>query len=82
MKGDVKSVWRLVICLDVEASSLEEAYSIVYDKMKTLDCEEFQWESTDEAFDPDGDPIDEEELVKARLAKFDQVDNETMNSHV
>jgi len=71
VKGDVEpGVYRLVICLDVEAYNLEQAYERVYDTMGTVDAEDFQWESTNEAFDPEGDAIDPDEMQEARMKVF------------
>lgn len=59
--------FRLVICIDVEdATSIEDAYEQVYKQMAKIDTQKFGWESTDEAFGPDGEPIDEDDLSTAR----------------
>lgn len=70
------SNYRLVICLDVEADSLEQAYERVYTTMGTVDREDFQWESTDEAYDPDGGEVDAEEMQQARMAVFRRLNPE------
>lgn len=70
MKEWWPGTWRLVICLDVEACSLEQAYERVYDIMGTVDSEDFQWESTNEAYDPEGGSIDLEEMQDARMKVF------------
>jgi len=62
--------YRFVVCLDVEADSLEEAYSELYTSMGKVDRSSFQWESTDEAFDPDGNPVTPEEVQEARMSTF------------
>lgn len=58
---------RIVICVDIKASSIEEAYRNLYLKMGHLDDKDFQWESTDEWFDPEGNIIDPEEISKIRM---------------
>ena len=62
--------YRFVICLDVNEDTLEEAYEQVYKTMGTVDTEPFQWESTDEVFDPDGAHVDPEDVQKARMKVF------------
>lgn len=63
-------MFRFVICVDVEASSLEEGYSKLYDTMAKVDTEDFQWESSDEVYNPDGGVVCEDDLVCARMKKF------------
>lgn len=63
-------MFRFVICVDVSAKSLEEGYSTLFDTMMKIDGKSFQWESTDEAYMPDGEPLTEEELSKVRMSKF------------
>ena len=63
-------MFRFVICVDVEADSLEEGYSKLYDTMAKVDTEDFQWESSDEAYTPDGDAVGEADLVRARMDKL------------
>jgi hypothetical protein len=54
-------MYRFVVCVDVEAKNLPDAYAGLLQRMNAND-----WESTDEAYDPDGEEIDEDELAKAR----------------
>lgn len=65
-----ETMFRFVICVDVEASSLEEGYSKLYDTMGKVDAEKFQWESSDEAYTPDGDRVSEDDLTRARMKKL------------
>lgn len=69
-------MFRFVICVDVEADSLDEGYSKLYDTMAKVDQEAFQWESTDEAFTPDGDVVDPKDLQRARMKKTAPCDGE------
>lgn len=57
---DIKQPYRLVVMLDVDADSLEEAYRKTHGVMTTLCSEnkDFEWESTDENYDPSGEAID------------------------
>lgn len=65
--------YRLVLCLDVDASSLEEAYRKAYETMNEV-CSKsggtLEWESTDEAFDSDGEIISPSTLQDARIKVF------------
>lgn len=70
--------YRLVICLDVEADSLESAYEKVYRTMGGVDCREFQWESTDEAYDEDGNQVEEEEMQRVRHTVFARLNSEAV----
>lgn len=66
-----KRPYRLVVCLDVEAESLKDAYGRVYEAMGKLP-EGFDWESSDEAFDPEGELIDVNDLGRARMEYIDE----------
>ena len=61
---------RIVVCLDVEAESMKEAYGKVYQTLKAVDCEDFQWESSDEWYDPDGGQLPAETVQKIRMEVF------------
>ena len=61
---------RIIIALDVAAESSKEAYRQVYRQMKKVDCEEFQWESTDEWYRPDGAELSGTEVQDLRMAVF------------
>jgi hypothetical protein len=61
------STYRLVVCIDVSAESLVDAYRIVYGMMGDA-CRErdADWESTDEAYDPDGNALAASHLQEVR----------------
>lgn len=61
---------RIVICLDVHAPSTKEAYRKVYREMKRVDCADFQWESTDEWYDPEATPLEPGDVQELRMAVF------------
>lgn len=62
------NAYRLVVMVDVEATSLDEAYGKVYTAMtKTGE----PWESTDEAFH-DGEQVDADDLQAARMKYLDK----------
>jgi hypothetical protein len=71
-----KEPFRLIVCIDVDADTLEEAYGKVYKGMGkvTGPGTGLDWESSDEAYDPDGNKIDEADLSKARVAVIDARD--------
>ncbi len=54
-------MYRFVVCVDVDADDLPEAYAGLLQRMNAND-----WESTDEAYAPDGEQIDKDELTRAR----------------
>jgi hypothetical protein len=63
-------MYRIIIALDIEASSTEEAYAKAYETMKQVDTESFQWESTDEWFDEDGELIPPDAVQDIRMKVF------------
>lgn len=63
-------MYRIVICLDVEARSMTEAYRRVYRKMKKVDCDNFQWESSDEWYMPDGTALEPGNAQDIRMKVF------------
>lgn len=69
-----KRSFRLVVCIDVEADSLESAYEQTYHALSKLPPG-FGWESSDEAYDSDGDgqAVDEDTLSDARMAVLDRI---------
>jgi len=67
-------MFRFVICVDVEAKNLEEGYSKLYDTMGKVDCESFQWESSDEAYTPDGELVNSDQLTNARMTKIAEME--------
>ena len=57
--------YRFVILVDVEdADSLGDAYQKLHAGMSKVFPGD--WESTDEAFDPDGEPVDPDDLSNVR----------------
>lgn len=62
----LRRTYRLVVCIDVAAESLDEAYGKMYESLNRLG-QDLCWESSDEAFTPDGEPIEEVELARARM---------------
>jgi len=71
--------YRIVICVDVEADDLAQAYGKVYRAMMAaceappvgIGPEDLAWESSDEAFDSDGGVVDPDDLQAARMAYFE-----------
>ena len=45
-------MYRFVVCVDVDASDLQGAYEKLLGRMQSND-----WESTDEAYDPEGEQV-------------------------
>ena len=74
LKQALSGTYRFVVCVDVESTSLNEAYSNLYDSMKVICYKQLEWESTDEAYFPDGEEIDPVILQKAILTKLEQND--------
>lgn len=66
--------YRLVVCIDVDATSLLEAYGKVYEAMGRITgpMSGMDWESSDEAYTPNAELIPEEELSKTRMAYLDK----------
>ena len=59
---------RIVICVDIEKDTPEEAYSELYDRMgRIAKGDMLEWESTDEWFGSDGEPMDERAVSEARM---------------
>ncbi len=59
--------YRLVICIDVDAESLTQAYGRVHKGMGDVNFEGLEgWESTDENFDEDANIIPPEVMQQAR----------------
>ncbi len=60
---------RFVICVDVEAEDVDEAYAMLYDAMKAVDRSGVEWESTDEVYGSNGEAIPEDRVAAARAKK-------------
>jgi len=61
----VSGTYRIIVCLDVPADSHAEAYRKASDLMNAspaIQSGAIAWESSDEAYDPNGDPISHEEM--------------------
>ena len=71
-------VYRIVICCDVDADTATEAYEKLYRALLPLDGFDtgIQWESTDEWFDADGEPMTEDEISAIRLEVITKLDQE------
>lgn len=63
--------YRFVVCVDVSATSLTAAYTKLYDKMAST---ALGWETSDEAYDPDGKAYSTAALQKAIDKHFSRVD--------
>jgi hypothetical protein len=66
--------YRIVICVDIDASSAQDAYETLYDAMAEAERnnDDICWESSDEWYDDDGDEIGAEAAQEARLAAFNK----------
>jgi len=62
--------YRIVVCIDIDADSTEDAYGKVYTAMGLLEREneDIEWESSDEWYGPEGNPIPEEDVQAACMA--------------
>jgi hypothetical protein len=69
----MKRTYRLMICVDVQADSLEEAYDKVHTHMTGTGV---AWESSDEAYSPDGEQIPPS-VVAETLAQGPLMSNRT-----
>jgi len=76
---------RLIVGLDIEVDTVEEAYRKVYNLLGDVTNSEspygdeaISWESSDEWYDNDGEPGDPAELQQARMKVFaEDPDDET-----
>lgn len=67
------SVYRFVVCVDVDADTLDEAYEALQRNMPSnrAAMSGVEWETTEEWFDPDSEePGDPERLEAARKKYF------------
>jgi hypothetical protein len=58
------TTYRFVVCIDIHANSLKEAYRELYNKMAVSG---FDWESSDEAYNDEGEEISVDELSETRM---------------
>ncbi len=66
---------RFIVCIDIDEDDLTEAYAKLWEAMNTAERQHRFWEgfeSTDEAFGPDGEQIDVDVLHAARNAYFER----------
>ena len=63
----INETFRFVVCIDVEANSPKFAYERIYHAIAKLPTG-ISWESSDEAYDGNGQAIDEDVLSAARTA--------------
>ena len=69
------TTFRLVVCIDIEAKNLSEAYGKLWRGMAVTMMSE-DWESSDEWYGEDGELGSEEELAAARMAFFQTLPEE------
>ena len=61
-----------MICVDIDADTPTEAYGKLYEAMGKVEKEnkDIQWESSDEWYDEDGEPLTEKSAQLARKRYF------------
>lgn len=64
-------MFRFVICVDIPADTLKEAYMQLYSKMTESGLE---WESSDEAYDDAGEEIPEADLSEMRVQAITEME--------
>jgi hypothetical protein len=64
-------MYRFVICVDIPADSLKEAYIQLYNKMMESGL---AWESSDEAYDDAGEEISEADLSETRVQAITEME--------
>jgi len=64
---------RIVICIDSDYDDPKEAYKHIYDSFARLNDPALAWESTDEWYDSDGDPIDEGTAQETRMLAYREI---------
>ena len=67
--------FRIVTCIDVPASTPEEAYELLRKALRSIP-ESVVWESSDEWYADDGTQVPVEEIEKARMAVFKKEDED------
>jgi len=70
------NTYRLILCIDVDAENLEDAYGEVYRSMGRITGPDtsLDWESSDEWFDEDGELGDPDVFLAARMSFFENKD--------
>jgi hypothetical protein len=57
--------YRFIICVDIDAENDEAAYKLLREQMDLIKAGSgLNWESTDEAYMPDGDPVDPKRILE------------------
>jgi hypothetical protein len=64
---------RIIVALDVEAKTPEDAYKKLYDALPLLHPRGIDWESTDEWYGTDGEALTEEAVSAARLRVLSRI---------
>lgn len=64
---------RIVVCLDVNLDDAREAYKLLHDVLNPLAESGIEWETTDEWFDSEGEPIDEDAVMALRSTALEQL---------
>lgn len=59
---------RIVVCVDIDATTAPEAYAKLYDAMRLLP-EGMDWESSDEWYGPDGEALSQDAIDDARAGR-------------
>lgn len=70
---------RIVVCLDVDTDSIEEAYRSVCKELNdvgTYTKSRVDWESSDEWYGPYGEPVDVDTISTIRLKVLEDLDDE------
>lgn len=65
--------YRLIVCFDIEADNLEGAYRKLEGQLRRIPI---AWETSDEAYDEDGEEIDPDVLQKAIVSVLDILDHD------
>lgn len=63
---------RIVACIDLDTDDPQEAYAMLDAAMMQAEGSgALEWESSDEWYGPDGEPMDEEEISRVRMEFHD-----------
>ena len=70
-----KETYRIVVCVDVDAADLTDAYRAVYACMTSLaTVSVIEWESSDEWYAEDGQRIEQDAIDLARVTVLQEID--------
>lgn len=64
---------RIVCCIDVDTDDPIEAYKQVHHVLNPLASKGIEWETTDEWFDSEGEPIDKDTVMALRSTALEQL---------